>query len=138
MNLVEQLLKADAKKANELETGEFQSNRLAKILGTEENTVPVKIREIKTRRINDIASYQFKSNGDYDMTKTYDAALMMCVEGCVEPNLMDKDLQSHFGCSSAKDLAETLFRAEAKDLSDAISRLSGITDGQENEEEVKN
>lgn len=138
MNLVEQLLKADVKNAKELETGVFQSHRLAKILGTEEKTVPVKIREIKTRRINDIASYQFKNNGDYDMTKSYDAALMMCVEGCVEPDLTDKDLQSHFGCSSAKDLAETLFRVEARDLSDAISRLSGITNGQDNEETVKN
>lgn len=138
MNLVEQLLKADVKKAKELETGVFQSHRLAKILGTKEKAVPVTIREIKTRRISDIASYQYKSNGDYDMTKSYDAALMMCVEGCVEPDLMNKDLQDYFGCSSAKDLAETLFRAEAKDLSDAISRLSGVTEEQDNEEEVKN
>lgn len=138
MNLVEQLLKADVKKAKELETGVFQSRRLAKIIGTKEKTVPVKIKEVKTRRINDIVSYQFKNNGDLDMTKTYDAALMMCVEGCVEPDLMSKELQECFGCSSAKDLAETLFRAEAKDLSDAISRLSGVTEEEDNEEEVKN
>ena len=138
MNLVDQLLKADVKKAKELETGEYQSRRLAKILEAEEKTLPVKIREIKSRRMNDIVSYQFKNNGDMDFSKTYDAALMVCVEGCMEPDLMNKELQSHFGCSSAKELAETLFQAEAKELADAITGLSGITEEDDKEEEVKN
>lgn len=137
MNLVDQLLKADVKKAKELETGVFQSKRLAKILGTEEKTVPVQIREIRSRRVNDIIAYQFKNNGDFDRTRTYDAALMMCIEGCVEPDLTNKELQTHFGCSDAKNLAETLFQAEARAISDAISALSGI-DEDDSEEEVKN
>ena len=58
MNLVDQLLKADVKKAKELETGEYQSRRLAKILEAEEKTLPVKIREIKSRRMNDIVNSQ--------------------------------------------------------------------------------
>lgn len=138
MNLVDKLLKADVKKADELETGVFQSRKLAKIIGTEEKTVPVKIREIKSRRYNDIIAYQMKGNGDVDFSKTYDASLMVCVEGCADPDLMNKDLQAHFGCKSAKELAETLFGSEVKGLSDAIAGLMGDTNDENNEENVKN
>lgn len=136
MNLVDKLLKADTKAADERATKVYLSKRLQKILG-EKEPVPVTIREINPRRINDIVDYQIKKDGSVDMTKTYDASLMMCVEGCVEPDLTDKELQVHFGCSSARDLAEKLFRAESGDISKEISVLSGVAD-EDTEEEVKN
>lgn len=136
MNLVDELLKADVKKAEELETGVFKSRRLAKILETDE-PVDVKIREIKARRLNDIAAHQIDSNGKVDFSKVYDTSLIACVEGCVEPDLRDKNLQQHFGCDSAIKLAEMLFGMEAKDISSAISELSGVL-AEENEEEIKN
>lgn len=138
MNLVDELLEADVKKATELETGDVKSKRLAKILG-KKDPVTVKIKELKPRRLNDISATQFKNNGDLDLGKTYDAKLLMCIEGCVDPDLMNKDLQAHFGCKSAKELAELLFRSEAGDIADAITGLSGIVANEEkNEEEVKN
>lgn len=138
MNLVNELLKADVKKATELATGEVKSKRLAKVLGKEE-PVTVKIKELKPRRLNDISATQFKNNGDLDLGKTYDAKLLMCIEGCVDPDLMNKDLQAHFGCKSAKELAELLFRSEAGDIADAITGLSGVVaDEEKNEEKVKN
>lgn len=138
MNLVEKLLKADAKTAEQKETKTVLSKRLQKILGANE-PVPVVIRELNPRRINDIVDYQIKKDGSVDLTKTYDASLMMCVEGCVEPDLTDKELQDHFGCKSAKDLAEKLFRAEAGDIAKEISALSGADDDAEKQEdETKN
>ena len=138
MNLVEKLLKADVKTADEKETKTFPSKRLQKILGASE-PVPVIIRELNPRRINDIVDYQIKKDGSVDLTKTYDASLMMCVEGCVEPELTDKELQDHFGCKSARDLAEKLFRAEAGDIAKAISELSGAEENEkEQEDETKN
>lgn len=136
MNIVDQLLKADVKKAEEFNEGVFQSKRLAKILGVDE-PVPVKIKELPTRRLNDFVAYQTKSNGSTDYSKTYDTNLMACVEGCVEPNLMSRELQEHFGCKSAKELAEKIFRGEATDIAAAIAELSGINDDTA-EEEVKN
>lgn len=145
MNLVDQLLKADIKKADELETGVFKSHKLAKVLGvkpTDDNpapTIDVTIREVKSRRVNDIMSYQLNKKGDFDYGKTYDAKLMMCVEGVAEPDLRDKALQEHFEVSDAKALCEKLFGNEITDLSDAISSLSGIrADGENEEEEIKN
>lgn len=138
MNLVNELLEADVKKATELETGDVKSKRLAKIL-EKKDPVTVKIKELKPRRLNDISATQYKNNGNLDLGKTYDAKLLMCIEGCVDPDLMNKDLQAHFGCKSAKELAELLFRSEAGDIADAITGLSGIVANEEkNEEEVKN
>ena len=140
MNLVEQLLKADSKKADELETGVFKSHKLAKILGVESETVDVQIREIKSRRVNDIVSYQIDKKGNFDYSKSYDAKIMMCIEGVMDPDLKDKDLQKHFGVDNAKDLCEKLFGNEINALSDEISRISGVAeaDGEDTEDEVKN
>ena len=140
MNLVEQLLKADSKKADELETGVFKSHKLAKILGVEAETVDVQIREIKSRRVNDIVSYQIDKKGNFDYSKSYDAKIMMCIEGVMDPDLKDKDLQKHFGVDNAKDLCEKLFGNEITALSDEISRISGVAeaDGEDTEDKVKN
>lgn len=135
MNLVEKLLKADIKKAGELEKGIFPSRKLAKILG-EKEAVEVEISEVNSRRANDIVSYQFDSKGKFCYEKTYDAKLMMCIEGVVSPDLRDKKLQEHFSCTNAKELCEKLFGFEVNALSDAISALSGI-DGNEKEQEAE-
>lgn len=139
MNLVEQLLKADAKKADELATDVFKSNRLARILGLED-AVDVSIQEIPSRRLNEIAGYTYDGKGNFRFEKSYDANLMACIEGVTEPNLRDKDLQQHFGAKNAKELCEKLFAAEAKEISDAIAALSEYADkdGEDKEKTIKN
>lgn len=137
MNLVDQLLKADIKKADELETGIFHSKKLAKLIGSE-TPVDVQIREVKSRRLNDIVAYQVDKKGNMMFSKTYDAKLMMCLEGVVDPPLKDKTLQAHFECDDAKELCEKLFGNEVNDLSDEISKLSGVINDEDSEEEVKN
>lgn len=139
MNLVDQLLKADVKKAEEFESGVYHSRKLAKILGLKD-PVEVTIREVGSRRVNDIVAYQIDRKGNFDYSKTYDAKLMMVIEGVVDPDLRNKELQKYFGCDNAKDLAEKLFGAEINELSDAISAMSGVVaeSGEDTEEEVKN
>lgn len=137
MNLVDQLLKADIKKTDELETGIFRSKKLAKLIGSE-TPVDVQIREVKSRRLNDIVAYQIDKNGKMNYSKTYDAKLMMCLEGVVDPPLKDKTLQAHFECDDAKELCEKLFGNEVNELSDEISKLSGVINDEDSEEEIKN
>lgn len=137
MNLVDKLLKIDAKKTEELDTGEYQSARLAKLLGAD-GKVTVKIQEIKARRISEISNMQYDAQGNFDGTKAYDARLLTCVYGVTEPDLKDEKLKEHFGCRTPKDLAEKLFGAEAGELADAIMGLSEIGSGKETEEEIKN
>lgn len=139
MNLVDQLLKADTKKTEELTRETFKSRRLAKILGVKEETVDITIQEVKARRTNDIMAYQMDRKGRMDYSRTFDAKLMMCIEGVVDPDLRNKELQKHFEAENAKMLAEKLFGSEVTDISDAISRISGLgEDKDEQEEEIKN
>lgn len=138
MNLVDQLLKSDVKKIDELETGVFKSHRLAKLIGAESETVDVAIQEVKSRRLNDIVSYQVDKKGNFDYAKSFDAKLMLAIEGCIDPDLRNKELQAYFKCANAKELAEKLFGSEINELSDAISVLSGINAEDDNEEEIKN
>lgn len=135
MNLVDQLLKADAKKINDLDAGVYLSKKLAKVLGKDE-PVEITIREIPSRRLNELVAYQLDKKGNVDFAKTFDTKLMLCLEGIVEPSMRNKDLQEHFGAKTGTDLAEKLFGNEINEISDAISALSGLVGNEE--EEVKN
>ena len=138
MTLVEELLKADIKKVDELKTGTFKSERLAEILGKSE-PVEVQIREIKSRRMNDIISYQVDSKGNYNFAKSFDAKLIACVEGITNPDMKNKELQAYFKVENGRELAEKLFGSEVTAISDAISELSGIkAENDDKEKEIKN
>lgn len=137
MNLVEQLLKADAKKAEEREKSIYASKKLAFILGQKE-PVKISLQEIGTRRLNDILALQVDKKGNVDLTKSLDSKLLCCVEGITEPNLKDKALQEHFGCGTPKDLALKLFGFEVTDISDEICALSGVNPEEDTEDEIKN
>jgi len=134
MNLIDKLMKADAAKADERLTGIFKSRQLARILG-EKGTVDVEIRELSQRRKNDLISSAVESNGEIDVSKSYDANLKVLVAGVVNPDLKDKDLQEHFGCKMAIDLAEKLFKSEVGDIAAEIFKLGTID---ADEEEIKN
>lgn len=136
MNLVDQLLQADAKKATERATGTYESRKLAKVLGQDE-PVTIELREIDTRRLNDILAFQVDNKGNVDLKKSLDSKLLACVDGISNPSMKDKNLQAHFGCATPKDLALTLFGFEVTAISDAICELSGMTD-LETDEEIKN
>lgn len=135
--LVDQLLKADVKKASELKVGTFPSKRLAKILGKEE-PVEIQIKEIPARKLNDLSTYQYDKKGNQDISKGFDARLLVCVEGIVEPGMKDKELQEHFGCATPKDLAEKIFGGESIGIADAIANLSDYVSDEDVEDELKN
>lgn len=136
MNLAEKLLQADANKAKEKKKCTYRSCKLGHILGVK--SVEIEITELSGRRISEIIGTSVNRNGEVDFTKSYDANLMMCVEGITSPSLRDKDLQAHFGVHNAKDLCEALFDTEVNEIAEAISTLSSLGDRKENEEEIKN
>ena len=93
MDIVQELLKIDAKKTEELNTGEYKSARLARLLGVE-GEVSVKIQEIKARRLSDIMNKQYDRQGNFDPSMAYDARLLICVDGVTEPRLKEIKLSS--------------------------------------------
>ena len=136
MSLVDELMKADARKADEMVEGVFKSRQLAKILGKDE-PVDVKIREISPRRKNELAATAYDGD-EVDFSKAFDANLKVIIAGVIDPPLKDKDLQEKFGCKMAIDLAEKLFKDEVNSLSTAIVSLGTVGDEVLDEDEIKN
>lgn len=137
MNLVEKLLRTDAKKVDELSEAVIASKKLGKALG--EESVDVKIRELPAKRMNDLMAMQFDNKGNFSLKKNFDVKALVVAEAMVEPDLKSKELQEHFSCSTSKDLAIKLFGNELTMLSDEVAKLSGMEESvEEIDEEVKN
>lgn len=137
MNLVEKLLRTDAKKVEELSEAVIASKKLGKALG--EESVDVKIRELPAKRMNDLMAMQFDNKGNFSLKKNFEVKALMVAEAMLEPDLKNKDLQEHFGCSTSKDLAIKLFGQELTKISDEVAKLSGMEESVEKiDEEVKN
>lgn len=137
MNLVEKLMQADITKCAEKEKDTIQSRRLAKILGQSE-PVEVEVTEVDQRLLNEILADQFDRKGRFEPAKAYDAQLRCLVEGIASPPMKDKKLMEHFGCHTPKELAEKLFKGEAKKIADRIAELSGVESENEEDEAIKN
>lgn len=136
-NLVDRLMKADKAKIGEMRTGIFKSQKLADIIG-ETEPVEIKIHELKGRRMNLLQSEQMKDNGTVDFEKIYDTQLRICVEGISEPNLKDKELQKHLGCSLATELCEKIFNSEVSLIADEITNLGIKINDKKTEDKIKN
>lgn len=134
MNLVEELLKADSKIADDVEKKVIKSKRLGKILGLDKE-VDIEIKEILPRKMKSIQSKMFTSKGNFDMEKAVDAQALCVVEGVINPDMKSKELREKFGCATPVDLALKLFRSEIEYISNEISALSGIN---ADEEDIKN
>ena len=141
MNLVDELLNVDVEEAKtsfEPKKGVFMSKRMQEILKKDE-PVDIEIHALKQRRVNDIMAYQMKNDGNIDFAKSFDAKLMLIVEGCSGIDFTSEELKKKFGCSSANKLAEKLLAEEITAMSDQIAALSGVGgEDEEKEEEVKN
>ena len=134
MSLTTELLKADASKLEEKATAVYESKKLARLLGKEE-PVPVTYQEIPLRRLQDLTD-MYSVNGTIDTKSSFEMACQIVAESVIEPNLSDKDLKEHYGCSLAKELAEKLFGIEVGDIADGVAKL---VSGEKNKvEEVKN
>lgn len=136
-NLVDRLMKVDKAKIGEMRAGVFKSQKLADIIG-ETQPVEIKIHELKGRRMNALQSEQIKNDGTVDFEKAYDTQLRICVEGISEPNLKDKELQQHLGCSLATELCEKIFNSEVSLIADEIANLGIKINDKKTENEIKN
>lgn len=134
MSLVDKLLAVDATKYKEKKTEKVEIKRLSKLIG---EPFMVKVQEIDSNRMQEIQAMAFDKKGNYDMTKARHINLIVICEGIVEPSLSDKNLQKHFGASTPKELADTLFKGiDATKIADKIAELSNIVEVED--EEVKN
>lgn len=136
MNTVEKLLKQDAGK---LKTPEKTvTMELRKLDGAE---FDFNIRAVDPEFITELQENSIEfSEGDINKIKMYDTKVMTIVEGCPEV-FKSKELRSHFGAATPKDLVSKLLVSGEMDyLKKEIDELGGYDNKKrkENEKEIKN
>ena len=132
MDVVQKLLQIDKNNVRKKRREKIKSGNMQQLVGDPE----IEIQEIDPQRLTELQTLPLDENGRYNYQNSYQANLMTVAEGVVNPDLRNKDLQTHFGVGTAVDLAKLLFKAEVSNIAEAIATLSSpdvIED-----EEVKN
>ncbi len=137
MNLVEKLLKIDKAEFEKIETKEIASKSLAKLFGVEED-VKVKVKAIDGDLFVELSATGLDKKGDVEIGKTFSTNAKIVAAGIVEPDLKDEALLKHLGVPTPAEAAKKIFKGEINKIAVAISELSGFSDDEEDEKEIKN
>jgi len=136
MSLVDKLMAIDKGEFAKEQTAEMQAKHLSKVL---KEQVTIRVRALPGDQYTDITARLVNKKGNADFSKSYDVNALLVVEGVVEPSLKDKELQKHFGAATPKELAKLLFPGgELTEIANMITELSGFSQPEEDEDEVKN
>lgn len=137
MNLVEKLLKIDKAEFEKIETKEIASKSLAKLFGAEEDA-KVKVKAIDGDLFTEISATGLDKKGDVEIEKTFSTNAKIVAAGIVEPDLKDEALLKHLGVPTPAEAAKKIFKGEINKIAIEISELSGFSDDEEDEKEIKN
>lgn len=137
MSLVDKLMAIDTGKYAEGRTGEVPAKRMSEVMG---EPVMIRVRALSGDQYTDITTRMMDKKGNADFAKAYDVNALLVVEGVIEPDLKNKELQKHFGATTPKELAKILFPGgELTEIANKITELSGFNSPEdEDEEEIKN
>ena len=133
---IKDLMKIDREKLSEVPTKEIYAKRLSSILGRKSS---ISIKALPGDNYIEIVGEARNKKGEFDSARMYRAQCLVVVEGVVEPSLKDAELQKHFGCATATDLAKVMFPGgELVDVFNEIATLSGFISDDESDDEIKN
>lgn len=132
MSLTEKLLGLDMAKYKEKKTSTLEIKRLSEAVG---EPFIIKVQEVESDRLQELQTELLDKKGRVDYSKTRKINALVCVEGVIEPDLKDKNLQKHFGTNTPKELAEMLFKGvDLGRVADAILDASNFGDSGDEEE----
>ncbi len=132
---VKDLMNIDRDKVAAVPTKEIVARKLSDIIG-QKSTITIKALP-GDDYMEIVGAARNKKNG-IDSSKMYKAQALVVVEGVVEPSLKDAELQKHFGCASALDLAKFLFPGgELVEVFNEIATLSRFIEEDEDDETVE-
>lgn len=137
MNLVEKLLKIDKAEFEKIETKEIASKSLAKLFGAEEDA-KVKVKAIDGDLFVELSSTALDKNGDMKIGEAFSTNAKIVAAGIVEPDLKDEALLKHLEVPTPAEAAKKIFKGEVNKIATAISEISGFSDDEEDEKEIKN
>lgn len=136
MNLVEKLLAVDKKEFDKIEKKELASRQLSKLLGVED--AKITIQAIDGGLYTSLSASAVSKKGNFNYEKSFEVNAKIAAAGIIEPDLKNEELLKHIGAATPAEAAKKIFKGEVNVVSDEIARLSGFTDTEETEEEVKN
>lgn len=136
MNLVEKLLAVDKKEFDKIERKELASRQLSKLLGVED--AKITIQAIDGGLYTSLSASAVSKKGNFNFEKGFEVNAKIAAAGIIEPDLKNEELLKHIGAATPAEAAKKIFKGEVNVISDEIARLSGFTDTEETEEEVKN
>lgn len=136
MNLVEKLLAVDKKEFDKIEKKELASRQLSKLLGVED--AKVVIQAIDGGLYTSLSASAVSKKGNFNYEKGFEVNAKIAAAGIIEPDLKNEELLKHIGAATPAEAAKKIFKGEVNLISDEVARLSGFTNEEETEEEVKN
>lgn len=132
-DITQLLLSADVEKFKHLQSKVIVSKRLTAKYGRDkDNPVKIKIGQIPYEKYSKIQVNSISDSGVLDRDRVADTLAKTVVEGMINPNLKNRELQDYFGAANAEKLAYILFQDEIPSIADEIQNLS------ENDDKVKN
>ena len=136
MNLVEKLLLVDKKEFDKIERKEIPSRQLSKLLGITD--AKVTIQAVDGDLFGALSASGLDDDGEVDYGRAFSTNAKIVATGIVNPNLKDEALLKHLGVATPADAAKKIFKGEINKISTEISKLSGFSDEETMNKEVKN
>ena len=136
-NVLEKLLRMDAKKITERPTRTYEVKRLSNIMGT---PFIVTLQSIPAELYSDIQNESVEiKKGNVSGVNIQKLQFDTVIAGMKDPNLKDKQLLQHFDVLTPVQLVNKLFiPGEISDMASIVSELCGFTSQKDVDEEIKN
>jgi hypothetical protein len=138
MSLLDKLLQADVKALTEKPTKKYEVKRLSKKLGCKFEMSLVALDGQLLAEITE-DNTQYTKSGKVKNVNNYKIGLEVIVNGCTEPNFKSKELMEKFGVHTPYEVVDKLFLpAEMGNIAAEITKLCGVENQNETDEQVKN
>ncbi|NMK38221.1 phage tail assembly chaperone [Megasphaera elsdenii] len=136
-NVLEKLLRMDAKKITERPMRTYEVKRLSNIMGT---PFVVTLQSIPAELYSDIQNESVEiKKGNVSGVNIQKLQFDTVIAGMKDPNLKDKQLLQHFDALTPVQLVNKLFiPGEISDMASIVSELCGFTSQKDVDEETKN
>lgn len=136
-NVLEKLLRMDAKKITERPMRTYEVKRLSNIMGT---PFVVTLQSIPAELYSDIQNESVEiKKGNVSGVNIQKLQFDTVIAGMKDPNLKDKQLLHHFDALTPVQLVNKLFiPGEISDMASIVSELCGFTSQKDVDEETKN
>lgn len=136
-NVLEKLLRMDAKKITERPMRTYEVKRLSNIMGT---PFVITLQSIPAELYSDIQNESVEiKKGNVSGVNIQKLQFDTVIAGMKGPNLKDKQLLQHFDALTPVQLVNKLFiPGEISDMASIVSELCGFTSQKDVDEETKN